>query len=594
MLFALSAAMLVHAAWTDFVVVDEAAQLASGLAHWQTGDFRPYHVNPPLVRLLGTAPLLAMDVQVVVAENLKSPLDRPEWALGSQFAQVNAPRYMTIVRISRWVSVLLTAATGWLLWTWGRELHGTPGGLLSLSLWTFCPLALGHGHFLTNDVAAACFGLLAHRAFCQYRRHPNSLTTLWCGLTLGLAVLAKFTMFVLIPAWLLIGLFDRVRRLRGLASRKNEKDVSAQNVTDQLGATSAALVVRAFLRDLSRWALGALSFLAVVQLGYGFSEPVTRLGDIQFISRSLGGGRQDAKVDSTTFNRFRGTIVENLPVPLPRELVLGIDQQKRDFESGSRSYLLGEIRNRGWWYYYLYGLAVKMPVGHLVLVLAAFTLSLVRREYSPDGWILWLPAFMVIGLVSSQTGFNHHLRYCLPALPFMYLCTGSLGRFALAHGRWSIATVSIPVLASAISVMLNHPHHISYFNELAGGSRNGHLHLLDSNVDWGQDLLRLRDWLSRHPEARPLFLRVFHLVDPSTLDIEYEVPPQEGEPLKEGWYVVSANVLHGYAHPIFASHRDRKPFMNDAFGYLRQKVPVARIGRSLWVFEIERSEASRE
>jgi hypothetical protein len=58
-------------------------------------------------------------------------------------------------------------------------------------------------------------------------------------------------------------------------------------------------------------------------------------------------------------------------------------------------------------------------------------------------------------------------------------------------------------IASSLGV---YPHSLSYFNELVGGPANGHAHLLDSNIDWGQDLLLLKEWLDAHPEASPLGL----------------------------------------------------------------------------------------
>jgi hypothetical protein len=172
------AAMLLHAAYGDFVVVDEAAHLASGLAHWKTGDFRPYDVNPPLPRLVGTLPILALDPDVLGTTSSEAPYDRPEWTLANPFALTNADQYMVLVRVGRWFSVALTVATTCLLWTWSRELHGTVGGLISVSLWVFCPLALGHGHLLTPDAAAACFGLFAHRAFSRYVQAPDWLNAI--------------------------------------------------------------------------------------------------------------------------------------------------------------------------------------------------------------------------------------------------------------------------------------------------------------------------------------------------------------------------------------------------------------------------------
>ncbi len=65
-----------------------------------------------------------------------------------------------------------------------------------------------------------------------------------------------------------------------------------------------------------------------------------------------------------------------MPVPLPRNYVLGIDLQKSDFENQDMSYLRGQWRVGGWWYYYLYAMAIKVPLGTWVLLLLALSVAL--------------------------------------------------------------------------------------------------------------------------------------------------------------------------------------------------------------------------
>jgi hypothetical protein len=149
------------------------------------------------------------------------------------------------------------------------------------------------------------------------------------------------------------------------------------------------------------------------------------------------------------------------------------------------------------------------------------------------GWrnelVLHAPAVVILFFVSSQTGFNHHSRYILHAMPFLYITIGRLfskhgerGRIIApistpaspgCWGPWatSLALPLAPWLAGGIALTWSvasslaiYPHSLSYFNELAGGPENGHAHLVDSNIDWGQDLLYLKAWIDEHPEARPI------------------------------------------------------------------------------------------
>jgi hypothetical protein len=145
-------------------------------------------------------------------------------------------------------------------------------------------------------------------------------------------------------------------------------------------------------------------------------------------------------------------------------------------------------------------------------------------------------------------------------------------------------------LAAAIgSSLLVWPHSLSYFNELVGGPRNGHRHLLDANIDWGQDLLHLRRWLSAHPEAGQLRLAYFGWIDPRLAGIESSPVPgllfnDKGEAtagnteqVVPGWYVVSVNHVMGYRH----SDNNRPEFT-----WLREFEPVDGVGYSLWIFQL--------
>jgi hypothetical protein len=124
--------------------------------------------------------------------------------------------------------------------------------------------------------------------------------------------------------------------------------------------------------------LGLILLIAVyfINLGYGFEGSFRRLGDFTFTSHTLAG-LPDARYPHS--NRFAGTWLENLPVPLPRNYVQGIDTQKTDFDNKIWSYLRGEWRHGGWWFYYLYAWAIKEPIGTwLLLLLSVMTATLVH------------------------------------------------------------------------------------------------------------------------------------------------------------------------------------------------------------------------
>jgi hypothetical protein len=130
----------------------------------------------------------------------------------------------------------------------------------------------------------------------------------------------------------------------------------------------------------------------------------------------------------------------------------------------------------------------------------------------------------------------------LPAFPFLFIFASRVGRaFELGH-RKIAAAATLCLIWMAGSSLWAFPHSASYFNELVGGSRNGHYHLGDSNVDWGQDLFFIRDWYEAHPEARPFHLAYSNpMVNPKIFGIDWRPVPtslvrnRPGFPTTERW-----------------------------------------------------------
>jgi hypothetical protein len=191
---------------------------------------------------------------------------------------------------------------------------------------------------------------------------------------------------------------------------------------------------------------------------------------------------------------------------------------------------------------------------------------------------LLVPALAVFLLVSSQAGFTRYLRYLLPALPALFIWSSQL---AGARSRLVRAGAMGLFLWAALSSGRVYPYCISYFNELVGGPEHGWRVLLDANVDWGQDLLRLRRWVDAHPGARPLYAVQMGFVTPADVGIDSQWPVQahdlvdaEGVVAKPppGWYAISV-------HELYEEH--------GRYRYLLEHTPVDRIGWSWRIYHIE-------
>ena len=161
---------------------------------------------------------------------------------------------------------------------------------------------------------------------------------------------------------------------------------------------------------------------------------------------------------------------------------------------------------------------------------------------------------------------------------------------------------------AVVSSLLVYPHSLSYFNELAGGPAHGSEHLLDSNIDWGQDLLYLRDWLKEHPEARPLQLAYFGYFDPRVAGIEFELPPEGRDEPRRGHGPVGAGdrppprLVRGERHHaarlrVFHPGRPRRlprSFALNSFSYFQRFRPVAHAGWSIYIYHITPEECAAD
>jgi hypothetical protein len=508
LLLAVHAGLLLHALRLHSVTIDEASHIPAGLVHWHAGTHAAFRVNPPLPRMLATVPLLLTNCQWVGdgPRETDDPHQRSEVSIRQPFYQFNRDHYYDYVFLARVAGILWSCFGAWLVFRWAGELYGSAGGLLALTLWCFEPTILGHAQIVTPDVPCTVAGLLVGYLFWQYIKEPIWPRAAGVGLALGLALLTKFTLLALLP----VGLVALI------VARGSAETTMARAVGRRLGHAVLALALT----------------LLVVNAGYMFDGTGRRLGEIPFISRSLAGERTEPRRGAEgAGNRLRGTMVGWLPAPVPEDWLRGIDVQRRDFEElgDSRpSYLAGEWRNRGWWYYYLYALGVKLPFGTIVLGLAGFALALLRSRWS-SGWrdelAIYLPGVAILILVSSQTGFNHHMRYALPAIPFFLVGAGKLAAFVRPWHWLAGSLVAGLVLWAGVSSLRVYPHSMSYFNEIAGGPENGHAHLIDSNIDWGQDVFFLKKWMDAHPEARPMRMAVFNFTQWDILGQERMYPP---------------------------------------------------------------------
>ncbi len=539
---------------------DEPGHLAAGYRIWTMGAADLYIVNPPLVKTMAAWPLLFLQPKTNWERVIDSPGYRPEFSTGRVFLADNPEMWYWMVTLARWACIPLSLIGAVVAFQWAREVFGATSGWIALVLWTFDPNLLGNGCLIAPDVGGSSMGLLAGYLFWKWLDRLSWERAGLAGMGLGLALLSKATLLVLGPLWIVLWVIHRSPRGHYLTSWKRE-----------LAQLTVALLLSCY----------------VLNLGYGFSGTGMQLKDFEFVSRALGGERRPGQVSS---NRFRETLLGKLPVPVPREFLLGLDMQKRDFENGRWTFLAGRWKWGGWWYFYLAAIAIKSPLGYGVLLLAA--IRVVWRggaRLRPAAIVIVLPIVAIIGFVSLEQGFTTFVRYVLPALPFAIVLLAGVGRWVDQGSKLARYVVGVTLAWIVSSSLWCLPFSFSYFNELIGGPANGHEYLFDSNVDWGQDLYFVKDWVERHPEARPLTLSWNEIFDPELAGLNLPLTPnppnKEGGQVGphpdssfEGWHIVCVNNLHS---------------ADQRYAYLRELRPIDRIGYSVLVYHLDEDQARK-
>jgi hypothetical protein len=591
LLLAVHSALVAYSGYVHSPTVDEPAHLAAGNCHWRLGEFGLYSVNPPLVRMVAALPVLAAGVKTDWSRLRQDPANRPEFVVGSDFIAANRERSLFLVMVARWACIPFSWLGGVVCYLWTRRLYGSLAGFLAATLWCFSPNILAPASLITPDLAATALSITACYLFWRWLRHPNYEQVILTGIVLGLAELTKFTLLIFYPLWI-VTWFIYTLSQQGLRKPKG------------------------WLREGGMLAGMFCLSVVVINAGYGFEDSFRPIGKYPFRSRLFRGADSRPESVNALGSRFADSCLAAIPIPLPANFVQGIDSQRLDFERGLPSYLRGEWSSHGWWYYYLYALAIKVPLGTWCLMALAIATTVFGRGCSAswrDEMVVLLPFVVILIFVSSQTGFSVHSRYVIPALPFLFVWTSKVARVfdmrPFTKKRWIMATmVALALIWSVSSSLGYYPHSLSYFNELVGGPTNGHYHLLDSNIAWGQDLFFLKRWYDDHPDARPFHLAYYGLMDPRLAGIEFTAPPvcpAAGRPKAgastaqmgplPGWYAIDVNHLHG-AKISTADGKGgwvRTATDDCDLTYFQHFQPVAMAGYSIYIYHITIDDANR-
>ena len=490
---------------------DEPAHLAAGMEWLSRGVYHYEAQHPPLPRVAAAiGPYLA---------GARSVGDADFYAEGRAILGEGA-HYRRMLFLARLGMLPFFALLLAVCAVWGARMAGPPGAALATLFAATNPSLLAHAGIAGTDMAPAACVAAAMLAWMRWRESPSVRRALLFGAAMGLATVAKFSALVFLAPMLMLGealRFFLPRQTPGITDRPA---VPWRHVL--IGVAAAALVVWGFYR-----------------------------------------------FDVGTIWHHR------IPVPAP-ELFRGVKPFLKHATEGHPAFLLGERSDRGWWYYYLVAVAVKSPLPLLALAVVGAVAS-VRAARNDERWTALIPLVGVVSVlaVAMKSHVDLGIRLILSIYPFLALLAARGTLFAW-HRAGTRASVTVRRLAVALLLVVTiaipmqaWPEYLAYFNAVAGVRPERVL--VDSNLDWGQDLYRLADTV----RARRIDSVRVHYFGSANLRA-VGLPNARHLARNErttGWIAASETFLAGI-------------WSDTALAWLARRPPVAHIGRSMRLYYI--------
>ncbi len=518
---------------------DEPAHIGCGMEWLDLGRYEYDYQHPPLARVAAAlGPYLS---------GIRSFGKRYMWEEGKEILHAGGSYDRTLFLARLGILPFLLVA-GICVYAMTRPLLGEPAALAGAGLFLTLPPVLAHGGLATTDMALAATLPLAIHRFDLWVDRPDGIRSAAFGSATGIAILSKFSAIPFLAACLpAIALARwRCRKPRGGGSRARHPWKSA-------GVVLAVLI-------FTVWA------------GYRFSiGPVSdaALRPHETVDRILGSR---GKLHDLAYSALEASIY-----PMP-EFFRGINHLRGHNEIGHRGqFLLGEVRENSWWYFFFVAIGVKTPIPFLLLAGLGFW-TLHRRRSGEKDWHVLVPGLCAaaIFLVCVPSRIKLGVRHILPIYPFLAVAAASGFAFlwsAFPSRPAGRAAAAVLLLWQVASGAVAHPDYIPYFNLLSGS--HPERILSDSDLDWGQDLKRMVErFRSLGVERASVAVATSADLDRFAPPVMTVLPPNER---RNGWIAVSLYRLQ-------YDFSRRPPYRG--YAWLESYDPVATAGKSIRIYHV--------
>lgn len=528
----------------DSATTDEPIHILSGYLSLKDGDYRLNPEHPFLGKQLIALPLLIIKPNLDRANKyfqVASDFYYDSWRESRQMAQDflykmgnNADQILLACRSIPIIFALVFALV--LFWT-GYSYFGIFVACASVFFYVFDPNIIAHARLANTDLWMMIFFFISIISFVYYLYLPNWKRLILAGICLGLALAVKFSAVILL---LIIPLLWLIHYLL----QKNR-----QNFWLFFSKSFLAFLMIIIIGFFIVWADYRFDMAKVYQY-----QPIN---ESNFYSRALITAEPIAKFFKPS-QYFKGIVFA----------------YTNSYAYAERtSYLLGQIKYGGWWYYFPVAFLVKTPLPTIILLMLSIVFFIRwKKKLIFYDYVIIIP-IVVYFLISLTSKLNIGIRHLLPIYPFLFLWIGNF--VGLWYRRTNkknflIGIISILAIWYIYGAVTIYPHFLAYFNEIIG-PKNGGKVLTDSNIDWGQDLKRLKQWLDDHKISQPILLEYFWTGNdgPDYYDISWQkLEPNDSR--QKGYMAIGISALG-----------------NPNFSWLKKYQPITQIGYSINIYKID-------
>lgn len=536
----------------DSGTVDEIAHIPSGYTYIKDQDFRLNPEHPPLAKALAGLPLVLKGIKGPESDWSWKGIN--QWEAGWFMIYENGNNPKEVFFWSRLPMMLLMIGLGLFLFKWAKEVFGSKVALVVLTLYAFYPDVLAHGRLVTTDIAAAFGYVIAIYFFDKALKKITWQSILIAALAFALAQLLKFSAFLLFGILLIMAI------IKAIIDRKESGGF--------LSGFAKGFKAYFFVCALS------VLFVWMAYIPFVWKTPVEV--EHQLIEINLTQDPRTLPLRNLAHKFESNSVARGLG-----HYALGIMLVVARVEGGNKTFIMGHLSDKSISWYFPVAWLLKTQIPIILLVLTSiFWLIFAWPQSKKDKWLLTLilTPIIVYWAFTLKGSLNIGIRHLMPTVPFVLMLIGYTVSKLFGSKYKNISYVAIFILLAYMitSTLSNYPNFISYFNEATPKDKR-YTRLIDSSLDWGQDLLRLKKYIDDN-NIKNIKVDYFGGSVPS-----YYIP-QASEWHSEygpttGWLAVSATF---YQSSKLVGQEEGKW----SYHWLDKMTPEVVIGGSILVFNI--------